>query len=262
MHLLLIDFANLCCRLYYRKGCATPADVVPHVRHALLGAVREWAATHLIAALDAPRCFRYDLYPEYKGHRASKDGPTAQEICAAVIPHLDAWGVQTAYADDFEADDVIATLVSRAAERGTAVSILSTDRDLFALVNDDHRVCVLYPEHGKEVVIREADVLARLGVWPQQVVTWKLLAGDKSDNIPKVGLDKMTAAGVRRYGFTPERAAEILTRPLGYRDLSEKEQAWVDASRDQCATLRLVVALRPDAPVAVDAYRCAVSYLR
>ena len=247
-HLLLVDGSNLFFRLFYRKACKRPEQVVPYLRPALKGMIREWDATHLIIALDHPTpCFRYALYPEYKQRKGERTGPSAQDLNQAVMPALADWGVCMMAAETYEADDVIATVNRAAVHAGTQVSILSTDRDLWTLIRDGH-TRVLYPGKGEEQVIRETEVMEHFGITPDQIPDLKILAGDKSDNVPKVGTDK----NGKRYGFTEERAAELL-RYYGSLDaltlevvpdpILPKEMEWLGTCDAQIHLMRKVVDL-------------------
>lgn len=268
-HILLVDGPNLFMRVFYRKGCVEAEDAFPFVLQALKGAVREWSASHLVVALDSARCFRYDYFGEYKAKRNYGTGPSPAYISGVMRPLLESHGVCFALSNGYEADDVIATIATRATNQEAHVSVLSTDKDLFALVDDGWVRC-LYPEGGREAIVRHADVVQRLGVEPWQVPELKLLAGDKSDNIPKVGEVKDTTAGPRRYGFSEERAAELL-RKYGFIDeilahideLPDKEQAWLAWGQDQIELLRPVVELVNHVPLLdLDPHKSAVTHLR
>jgi DNA polymerase-1 len=109
--------------------------------------------------------------------------------------------LHVAIAPGYEADDVLGTLAQLGAERGYAVKILSGDRDLFQLVDDARQISVLYMDHRAlksktgATEFKEADVEQKLGVKATQVVDFKALCGDKSDNIPGVaGIGEKTAA--------------------------------------------------------------------
>ncbi|MEB3208882.1 MAG: DNA polymerase I, partial [Synechococcus sp.] len=108
--------------------------------------------------------------------------------------------IPLAMAPGFEADDVLGTLANRAANAGWRVRILSGDRDLFQLVDDDRDIAVLYMGGGPYAKssgpseIRREGVVAKLGVTPEEVVDLKALTGDSSDNIPGVkGVGPKTA---------------------------------------------------------------------
>src|SRR5207302_8517876 len=100
----------------------------------------------------------------------------------------------------YEADDIMGTLAHRLAARGQNVLIVSTDRDLLQLVRAG--IGVITPASPPVQASNAEDVVARLGVGPSEVTTWKALAGDPSDNIPGVaGIGTKTATAlVKQYG--------------------------------------------------------------
>ena len=108
---------------------------------------------------------------------------------------LDALRVTTVEKDGFEADDVIATLASRAEAEGFDVLICSGDRDVFQLVSD--RVTILYPRRGVSDLARmtPAAVSERYGVQPASYPDLAAMVGESSDNLPGVpGVGPKTAA--------------------------------------------------------------------
>jgi DNA polymerase-1 len=137
------------------------------------------------------------------------------------------------HADD-EADDVIATLASRAG--GRPVRISSTDRDYFQLLSPT--VTALNLKH-RPAIVRPEDVLERYGVTPEQWCDLRALAGDPSDGIPGLrGIGPKRAAQILRDGRTLDdlRAAGALPAPV--------EARWTDVCR-----WRRLVTLRTDAQV-------------
>jgi DNA polymerase-1 len=265
-HILAVDGANEAMRLFYQKGCRRAVDVVPHFRASLKRLVREWQPTHLIVALESETpCFRYALYADYKKNREGRDGPSATDVMREVVQYFGDWGVCSVTALGYEADDVLATLARKATHGGSLTSILSSDRDLWSTVKDGWVRC-LNPLKGGTEIIREADVLDRLGVQPAQVAELKVMSGDRSDNIPSIGEIKQTAAGPRHYGFTQKRAAELL-RQFGSIDLiyeatlldgigalTTTEYEWLWPVYGTIDGRRNVIRLVDDAPIHCDDY--------
>ncbi len=137
--------------------------------------------------------FRHELYPEYKANRAEMPEdlrpqiPLIRDLVAALsIPIVELQG--------YEADDVMATLAREAAAQGLKAVIVSPDKDLLQLVNDDAGITVLNTKEGEVWYDREG-VKARMGVWPEQVVDFLTLLGDASDNVKGVpGIGEKGAA--------------------------------------------------------------------
>jgi DNA polymerase-1 len=148
---------------------------------------------YLAVAFDTGRTFRDDLFPEYKGTREKMPSELATQI-DRIRQLVDAFNIPRLEMENYEADDILGSLARWAVNQGLGVKIITGDRDLLQLVNE--RVIVNLP--GKS--LSEArdflakDVVEQLGVRPDQVVDYKALVGDKSDNIPGVaGIGEKTA---------------------------------------------------------------------
>ena len=132
-------------------------------------------------------------------------------------------------APGYEADDVLGTLANDAADKGWSVRILSGDRDLFQLVDDERDIAVLYmgggpyAKSGNPKLINEEGVREKLGVNPNKVIDLKALTGDSSDNIP----------GVK--GVGPKTAINLLNENNDldgvYKSLKELEEEGEKAKR-------------------------------
>jgi len=154
---------------------------------------------------------------------------------------LAAFGIAVVGAEGFEAEDVIATLATRARER---VEIVSGDRDLFALVRDPD-VRVLYPVTGvtKLVEVDEAEVTRRYGIPGRAYGDFALLRGDPSDGLPGVaGIGEKTAAKL----IAEHGSLEAL---LVSRSLAPAVARKLDAGREYLAAARRVVLPVTDVPL-------------
>jgi len=209
--LLLIDGHSLAFRSFYafskggEGGLSTKAGVPTSVTYgflkALLDNCKGLKPNGLVVAFDtAEPTFRHEADEAYKAHR-----DVAPEHFFADLANLqqilaESLDIPLAMAPGYEADDVLGTLANRAANAGWRVRILSGDRDLFQLVDDDRDIAVLYMGGGPyaknsgPTEIRRDGVIAKLGVTPDEVVDLKALTGDSSDNIPGVkGVGPKTA---------------------------------------------------------------------
>jgi DNA polymerase-1 len=191
-----------------------PTNAVFGFTSMLINALRDETPTHVAVAWDlsAPT-FRHTQYAEYKATRS--ETPTdfvgqvslIHQVCdALVVPGVSAAG--------FEADDVIATLATQAAEAGMDVLVVTGDRDALQLVSD--RVTVLMTRKGISDMTRftPAEVEAKYGLTPAQYPDFAALRGDPSDNLPSVpGVGEKTATKwIQQYGSLAElvdRADEI-----------------------------------------------------
>jgi len=193
--LVVIDGANAIYRAFFaipnlRAPDGTPTNAAYGFVTMLSKVLREERPTHVAIASD-PRggSFRKRLFPEYKAGRDKQPEdltvqfPLVDELC-------EAHGVTKVEVEDFEADDVIATLVAQAPE-GASVCIVSTDKDLMQLV----RPGIELLDSGKGKRVDEAAVEARFGVPPSMLLDVRSLVGDPSDNIPGVkGIGEKGAA--------------------------------------------------------------------
>jgi 5'-3' exonuclease len=143
--------------------------------------------------------WRVELIPSYKVHRTAEPVPHALEPQMPVIMDcLEAVGVDALGVPDYEAEDVIASLVPKVKP---PIEIVSGDRDLFSLIRDPD-VLVLYPEKGGLAVVDEAEVERRYSIPGLAYADFAMLRGDPSDGLPGVaGIGAKKAADlVRRYG--------------------------------------------------------------
>src|ERR1700719_1611881 len=200
-HVFLVDGSSYIIRAYHalpplnRKSDGLQVNAVLVFRNMLWMLLRDMPPdnrpTHLDIVFDKSEItFRNNLYPDYKAHRAPAPDdliPQFQLIREAVrafdLPCLEQGG--------FEADDLIATYVREACERGATATIVSSDKDLMQLVTD----CVTMYDTMKDRRIGIAEVIEKFGVPPEKVVEVQALAGDSTDNVPGVpGIGVKTAA--------------------------------------------------------------------
>jgi len=161
----------------------------------------------LAVAFDISRhSFRTEEYPEYKGTRGETP-PEFKGQIPLLQEALHAMGITTLEKENFEADDILATLSKQGAEAGYRVLVVSGDRDTIQLV-DDH-VTLLYPSKQgvSELTRYDADkVMERYGIRPDQYPEIAALVGETSDNlpgIPRVG-EKTAVKWITQFGSLDE----------------------------------------------------------
>ncbi|MRS04893.1 DNA polymerase I, partial [bacterium] len=150
---------------------------------------------YLAATFDTGKTFRDALYPQYKGTRAKMPEDLRPQM-ERIRQIVDAFNIPRLEKEGYEADDILGSLSHSLAE-GIGVKIITGDRDLLQLVNE--RILVNLPgkslADAKDYYVK--DVIELLGVKPEQVVDYKALVGDKSDNIPGVtGIGEKTASSL------------------------------------------------------------------
>ncbi|WP_293292927.1 5'-3' exonuclease H3TH domain-containing protein, partial [Microcoleus sp. PH2017_13_LAR_U_A] len=209
---ILVDGHSLAFRSYFAfaksrdGGLRTTTGIPTSVCFGFLKSLLEVMAAHdpqyMAIAFDlATPTFRHEADETYKAGRAETpedfipDLKNLQELLGYLnLPAVTAPG--------YEADDVLGTLANKASAAGYAVKILTGDRDLFQLVETEKHISVLYLStdelrrsgKGKSQEYGPEAVKEKLGIIPAQVIDYKALCGDKSDNIPGVkGIGDKTA---------------------------------------------------------------------
>jgi 5'-3' exonuclease len=217
--LMLLDTASLYFRAYFgvpdsvRAPDGSPVNAVRGLLDFIASLVTTYEPTDLVCCWDddwRPH-WRVELIPTYKAHRVVRtvaggvdieETPEPLVVQVPVIRKvLAALGITVVGSPSYEADDVIGTLATRA---DGPVDIVTGDRDLFQLVDDERAVRVLYTARGvgKLEVVTDSVVVRKYGVLPQQYAEFAVLRGDPSDGLPGVkGVGEKTAAGLlQQYG--------------------------------------------------------------
>ncbi len=209
--LLLVDGHSLAFRSFYafskggEGGLTTkdgfPTSVTYGFLKSLLDNCKSIEPKGITIAFDtAEPTFRHKEDPNYKANRDVAPDIFFQDLDKLEEILKESLNLSICKAPGYEADDVLGTLANDAAEEGWAVRILSGDRDLFQLVDDERDIAVLYmgggpyAKSGNPKLIKEEGVREKLGVNPNKVIDLKALTGDSSDNIPGVkGVGPKTA---------------------------------------------------------------------
>ena len=242
--LMLLDTASLYFRAYYgvpetlTAPDGTPVNAIRGLLDMIARLVRARHPAQLVACLDADwrPAFRVAAIPSYKAHRAKPDG-SEEEVPPALAAQV----------PGYEADDVIGTLTARAS---CPVEIVTGDRDLFQLVDDERPVRVLYTQRGltKLDVVDESAVTARYHIPGRAYADYAVLRGDPSDGLPGVaGVGEKTAAAlVRTFGTVEAMLAAIEAGHGGFPMNSRPKLA---AARDYLSVAPAVTRVATDAPV-------------
>ena len=152
---------------------------------------KDFQTDYIVFALDAKgNTFRNELYDNYKAQRPDVPEDLLKQLPVA-ISWIEQMGFKTAIRTGFEADDIVASIAHDAKLKGLEVRIVSHDKDLYQLIEDDS---IYLFDPTKRVVINEAKCLEKYGVHPSQFTDYQSLLGDSADNIPGVkGIGAKTA---------------------------------------------------------------------
>ncbi len=198
---LLIDGSNLAFRMYFaleRTGLTSPSGkpswAIFGFFKILLDIIEKEKPDTLIAAFDRKEpTFRHEAFDFYKANRPDEMPEALALQWPEIKRGLALMGMNVIELIGYEADDLIGTLALQAENSNWEVLILSGDRDNFQLVNDKVKVLMPIAKGGTQLVGRD-EVRVKMGIYPEQVIDFKALAGDSSDNIPGVaGIGEKTA---------------------------------------------------------------------
>ncbi|RFU36799.1 DNA polymerase I [Actinomadura logoneensis] len=216
--LLLLDGHSLAYRAFFALPVENfnttdgqPTNAVYGFTSMLINVLRDEQPTHIAVAFDRSEpTFRHEQYVEYKAGRQKTPDEFRSQV-SLIFEVLDALRIPRLSVAGFEADDIIATLATRATALGMSTLVVTGDRDAFQLVDDS--VTVLYPIRGVSELARmdPAAVEAKYGVPPQRYRELAALVGESSDNLPGVpGVGPKTAAKwLTKYGDLDTLVARV-----------------------------------------------------
>ena len=252
----LLDGHALAYRAYYAltRGSSTaftthagePTAGVFGFTSILLRLLEQDHPDYLAVTFDTGKTFRDNLFPEYKGTRAKMPEDLRPQI-ERIRQIVDAFNIPRLEMEGYEADDLLGSLSRRLATEGFGVKIITGDRDLLQLV--DERILVNLPgktlADAKDYYAR--DVVGLFGVKPEQVVDYKALVGDKSDNIPGVaGIGEKTAASLlQSYGTLDEIYSHLS-------DISESIRKKLEANKENAYLSQKLATIVTDLKVKLD----------
>jgi DNA polymerase-1 len=201
--LYLIDGHALAYRTYYaitagmsdrmQTRSGEPTAGIFGFANVLMRLLEQEKPEYLAVAFDTGKTFRNELFPEYKATRAKMPDDLRPQI-ERIRQMIDAFHLPRLEKEGVEADDVLGTIARQAVNQGLGVKIITGDRDLLQLVDDRITVSLSGSKLSDSRNYTAADVREYLGVEPSQVVDYKALVGDTSDNIPGVtGVGPKTA---------------------------------------------------------------------
>jgi DNA polymerase-1 len=249
--LYLVDGSSQLYRAYHAiRGLTGPDGRSTNAVYGFTTMLRKLLADHqpehIAASFDlAGPTFRSDLAADYKANRAPMPPDLAEQI-PWVHQACEALGVPIVTCERFEADDVIGTLATRAAEAGFEVAIVSGDKDFFQLVDDRIKV---YNPRDSGTWFDAAGVVEKFGVTPAQVVDVLALMGDAIDNIK--GVPGIGEKGAKELISTHGSLDALLARAA---DVPQKRyREALTAHAESAQRSRELVRIRTDVPLPFDA---------
>jgi DNA polymerase-1 len=190
---------------------------------------RDHNTDYIVFALDSKGpTFRNEIYPDYKANRDAPPEDLVKQLPIA-IDWISEMGFANLAKEGYEADDIIATLAKYGKEQGLKVRIVSHDKDLYQMIEDDH--VVMY-DSVKRKEITDKECFEKFGVYPKDFINFQAILGDSSDNVPGVkGIGKVGASKlINKYGTLEAIYADIEncgTANIQNKLLESKEKAFM-----------------------------------
>ena len=268
---ILVDGHSLAYRSYFafakgrNGGMRTKAGIPTSVCFGFIKSLLEVMGTEqpqaIAVAFDLGLpTFRHEADDTYKADRSETPEDFIPDL-KNLHELLDGFNLPIFTAPGFEADDVLGTLAQKATAAGYKVKILTGDRDLFQLIDTEKEITVLYfsPDAMKRSTssiteFETEQVKQKLGILPSQVVDYKALCGDKSDNIPGVkGIgDKTAVQLLNTYG-----TLDNIYASLG--EIKEATQKKLEAGKQDAEHSHYLASIRLDVPIEVNLEDCKLT---
>jgi len=265
--LILIDGHSLAFRSYYahaknregglRTKTGIPTSVSFGFMKALLDTMEQEQPEYVAIAFDpAAPTFRHEADVTYKEGRPDAPADFLPDLIN-LRELLESLNLSIFSVPGYEADDVIGTLCRKAMGQGYRVKVLTGDRDMFQLIDPDERTSILYlsTTFGKSTPppreFKSEQVKVKMGILPAQVVDYKALCGDASDNIPGVkGIgDKTAVTLLNTYG-------NLLNIYDHLDEIKGAVRQKLEAGKNSALHSQYLAQIHMDVPVAVDLAAC------
>src|SRR3954462_1686421 len=251
--LYLIDGNSLVYRAFFAlpESIATstgfPTNAIFGFASMLVKLLTDNGVNPTVVVWDKGSSGRKELYDDYKGHRPRKPDLLAEQY-PHIEPLVEAFGYRNYSVEDYEADDVIATLAEQAKAAGIPVTIVTGARDAFQLVGDGVRVMATSRGITETKTYDRDEVVERYGVPPELIPDFWGLKGDPSDNIPGVpGIGDKTAADLLQRFGTLEGVLDSIDEISG----AKRKENLTNHAEDARLSKVLATAKR-DVPVDLD----------
>ncbi|MDX1391356.1 MAG: flap endonuclease Xni [Rheinheimera sp.] len=256
-HLLLIDALNLIRRLYAVQerpylplaedvAESTKAQIIQNtdtmLRQALSRLVQDLTPSHALLVFDGrDSLWRKQLYPDYKANRKPMPAILADAL-SSLQQSAKAQGVNSVQLDNYEADDVIASIAVKMAQHGQQVTIVSTDKGFLPLLA---QAIAVYDPFTRQLQT-EHSVQQKFGVDSSQLVRYWSLVGDSTNNIPGVnGIGPKGAHDLMALGAT-------LTDALEHPDCHKKLREKILLHKEQIKIFMQILTLKTDVQLGLN----------
>jgi protein Xni len=256
-HLLLIDALNLIRRLYAvqeRPYLPLPDDVTDStkaqiilntenmLRQALSRLQQELEPSHALLVFDGrASAWRKSLYPQYKANRKPMPAILADAL-DTLTQHAKALGFSSIQHDDYEADDVIASIAVKLVQHGQQVTVVSTDKGFLPLLSQQIQIYDTFARQFHS----EDSVQQKFGVSTSQLVRYWSLVGDSTNNIPGVnGIGPKGAHDLLALGTT-------LTEALEHPDCHKKLREKILQHKEQIKIFMQILTLKTDIQLGIN----------
>jgi DNA polymerase-1 len=256
--LVLVDSHALIHRAYHAidarltSSSGEPTNATFGFASTLLKVLSDEKPELVAACFDVGPSFRHEEFAEYKAHRPEMAEDLRPQIKRS-REVAEALGIPVFGLERYEADDLLGTLARQASEQNIDVVIVTGDSDTFQLITPRVHVLTFARQINETVVYDETKVKERYGLTPRQLIDFKALKGDPSDNIPGVkGIGEKTATSlVQKHG-----SVESI-----YEHLDDVEPRWREklaSGRDDAFMSKHLVTIVTDAPIQLDVNACRV----
>jgi len=262
---LLVDGHSLAFRAYYafakggglKASDGTPTSICFGFLKSLLLVLEAEKPEAVAIAFDLGLpTFRHQADQTYKADRGETPDDFIPDL-ANLKQLLSAFNLTVVTAEGYEADDVLGTLARQGSHQGYRSKIITGDRDLFQLIDETENITVLYLDKsvlkGSKTIqeYHAPDVEASLGITPAQVVDYKALCGDKSDNIPGVnGIGEKTAVKLlQQYGSLDNIYQQI-------EDIKGANQTKLKTGQADAEHSRYLAQIQDDVPLDIKLSEC------
>lgn len=254
-YLILVDGHAIAFRSYFalsRAGSRTkdgfPTWAIFGFTRVLIEIIESFKPEYIIMTFDTGEpTFRHEMYDAYKGNRSKAEDDFIIQM-PYIVEMVKAFNIPIYQKAGYEADDLIGTLAKKAVQEGFEVDIITGDQDLMQLV--DANTSVFLPNREgvglKKYEIK--DVIEKYGVTPEQIVDYKAIKGDPSDNIPGVkGIGEKGASKLIQDFGTLEKIYENISKVD-----KERTRNLLLESKENAFLSKKLATIHVDSPVEFD----------